>query len=642
MSTGTTLAGNVVANFGLEIGIFAGLSILMTFFILKEIKGDFKNLDTFFASKPWPFLTSDKKLVHYTRSLKVITIVLLIVPYVALGVWGGIIIDASKYSGYSLLSGVAILLLGSAAVLFSVAVLYIKWSFFKIKVISIIALTLAFILYTAFQLYAVFETSPASFTGLSAVFLTLNAVVMVFLTFLSYSKKKGSMLDILAMANKPGVNPAIYTKYNDLNVQKQQNALLDDPEYVVTEKEILDHLTIVADKKEFKFSILSGGIQSIFANKKKSAKMLTLSLIYGIAVGILIVYGYLANNYCTERNLGWLTAVAVYTTDLVVYLMSHLDLHDGPLTLSFIVVGIRLFLFGFGSNYWFMGYCALYLLLTSTIGWKAAVHWLPLQLFKKKKKVEKVNILVKILRSFTFVYLFTVLGFGIIIIIVSKISLDVPSPTVRVYGTDYQFWVFGIAAILISLTLEALFITYRFHQRLEKGIKDKLKFCCAKRDISTFVFTAIFAYCFAIVVGALWYAIVKNLFILLTAIIIPLVFLFGYIFWINFKENDYNILADITILNKKIQKIIDNKKKEGDKLKSKLEKTKSQPDVESVVLEDKKEFTYEYLSFGLHSKELKLHEEWRGQMNFFKAFFKRKLLKADYYNLFSSRIKEND
>lgn len=161
--------------------------------------------------------------------------------------------------------------------------------------------------------------------------------------------------------------------------------LLDD-EYKVTETEILKHMTFVQKKAEFKRSIVAGGIPSTFKGKKPWVKRVAIGILYGIAVGILIGYGYIVDSKTNDGNLGFLTAIATFVSDVFIFLISHLKMPNGPMTTTFLIVGMRVFLFAFGGDYWFVGYCLLFLLVTITIGWYLATLNLPLEVYKPKKK----------------------------------------------------------------------------------------------------------------------------------------------------------------------------------------------------------------------------------------------------------------
>lgn len=84
---------------------------------------------------------------------------------------------------------------------------------------------------------------------------------------------------------------------------------------------------------------------------------------YLIALGVLIAYAIVVYYNTTEKSLGPLTAIAVVTTDLMIFFMMKCKLSKGPTQASILLVGFRACLFGFGGDYWFLGYCLLYLIL---------------------------------------------------------------------------------------------------------------------------------------------------------------------------------------------------------------------------------------------------------------------------------------
>ena len=61
--------------------------------------------------------------------------------------------------------------------------------------------------------------------------------------------------------------------------------------------------------------------------------------------------------------MGPITAIAVVTTDLILFFLMKCKIANGPLEISILVIGFRILLFGFGGNLWFLGYCLLYILL---------------------------------------------------------------------------------------------------------------------------------------------------------------------------------------------------------------------------------------------------------------------------------------
>lgn len=647
MSGTTVVADSVLSYFGFEIGVFTIVTIFSSFFVLRQIKGNFKNLEHFFASKKWPFLNSDSGFIRSTRILTIIAICLLIMPIISLIIWGIMVLVVLNRYDMSNIAGVSIFLVGFSVIFFAMAVLYVKWSYFKIKIISIIFAIVAAILYFAFQLYALLDVSTPSFLGLSAVFLSINAIIMVLITSMVYSNNTGSILDIFdRLPPTTNKEDAVDSKYNKFTVEEQFEKLLNDPEYEVTEKEILRYVTIISSRKDFSSSVLSGGLHTIFRKRSLVFKRIFLLSLYLISVGVLVAYAIIVDKYLPEASLGWVTLVAVVTTDVITFFASQLNISHGPSTLTLLIVGMRCFLFGFGGTYWFLGYCSLYLLLGIVIGWKTVDRYFPLEIDYSKEK-NTASWYKRIIKEPLFTYAVVNVVFIIVVAVVAAVtSLDIPRGVFSVFGKDYALWVFGIASILISFTCLAIMTTFRLHQRRLKDIKDKFKFPLIKREFSTYLVFACFTYLFAALCGILWYVIVEDIFVLLTALIVPPVIIAIYMFYLNFKKNDYRFLADIKDQNIKTKAYLEGQAKTK-QLKSMLtSKVTGKEDLEAVELKEevsRNDGVPEFLNFSKSAgkKKFVINEDWRDSMNFFQAFIKRKLLYSDYVNILSSNKYNN-
>jgi len=647
MSEDTTIHTSLLSYFGLEIGIFTLISLFAAFFVLKSIKGNPQNLEFFFAKKKWPFLSSDRSFTRYTNLLTIGTLTFIIIPIISLIIWGSLVSSLADDGVISKVPGVSIFLIGFAVIFFVIAILYVQWSYFKIKIISLVFVSFAMIFYFAFQIYALLEQQTPSFLGVSAVFLSINAIIMVTIAMMSHSNPKCSILDILDQLKQTNnKEEAIDTKYNNLSLDEQYEKLLGDSDYEVTEKELKKYISIVSDKKEFNYSILSGGLQSVFRNKSLWLKRIILCSLYALSIGVLIAYAVIVENRLPEKYLGYITAVAVITTDIIIFFITQLKISHGQTTLSFLIVGMRSFLFGFGGDYWFLGYCSLYLLLGLVIGWKMVERYFPLELNLAKKKVSE-PFYQRILQTPLFTYGIINIVFIIIVAIIASVdSSSIPKELFSVLGKEYELWVFGIASILINFTILAILATFRLHQRRLSGLKDKIKFPFFSKWFSTYL---VFAYCtygFAILCGILWYVIVEDIFVLLTALIIPPVILAVYVLYINYKKNEYKIIADIKTWNTKTQSIIDS---HANAKKSQTLKPEQKEEVDIVDLKEdkKKELEQEnelpeFLNFSgsAGTKKLIIYEDWRAnKLSFFQAFLKKKLLPSDYRIIFSSKIK---
>ena len=135
------------------------------------------------------------------------------------------------------------------------------------------------------------------------------------------------------------------------------------PDYKPTKGEVFSIFSIAKEPEELRNTILGGGFQTFFSSYSLSVQRFILIFLYLIAIGVLVVYAWIIYEKSNFPYLGPTTAIAVVTTDVIVFLLIGSKLTNGPLKICLIMVAFRAFLFGFGGNKWFLGYCSLYILL---------------------------------------------------------------------------------------------------------------------------------------------------------------------------------------------------------------------------------------------------------------------------------------
>lgn len=113
--------------------------------------------------------------------------------------------------------------------------------------------------------------------------------------------------------------------------------------------------------------LLTGGIYSTVSNHPRKKWIIggiyLLSLTCLLALALIIYYN------TSYGILGCVTAIAVLTTDAIMVMIINLqnEFYVTPNIASLLVFVIRVCLFGFTAEYWFMGYCLLYLLVMAYI-----------------------------------------------------------------------------------------------------------------------------------------------------------------------------------------------------------------------------------------------------------------------------------
>lgn len=98
-------------------------------------------------------------------------------------------------------------------------------------------------------------------------------------------------------------------------------------------------------------------------------KIIIMVVLYLLSLGVLIAYSIIVYYKTPEKKLGPLTSIAVVTTDLIIFYLMNCRLVKGPMHTSILLVGFRACLFGFGGDYWFLGYCLLYFILVVYLGY---------------------------------------------------------------------------------------------------------------------------------------------------------------------------------------------------------------------------------------------------------------------------------
>lgn len=68
--------------------------------------------------------------------------------------------------------------------------------------------------------------------------------------------------------------------------------------------------------------------------------------------------------YVNYKYLAPVTAIATSTTDFIIFLLMGAKFTQGPYQIAVLIVMFRALLFGFGGDWWFIGYCILYMLLS--------------------------------------------------------------------------------------------------------------------------------------------------------------------------------------------------------------------------------------------------------------------------------------
>lgn len=95
--------------------------------------------------------------------------------------------------------------------------------------------------------------------------------------------------------------------------------------------------------------------------------------------------------------------------------------------------------------------------------------------------------------------------------------------------------------------------TLQIYTRHLNKIKRIKKFFIFKESINEYYIWLVATYILIVIFGIIWWSITKEYIFMLSCFFFPLVYECYLILYYNWKLNDYSILGDIEVFNKKIE-----------------------------------------------------------------------------------------
>lgn len=214
--------------------------------------------------------------------------------------------------------------------------------------------------------------------------------------------------------------------------------------------------------------ILTGGLYSTLCNHPK--KYWIVGGIYSASCLVLLALALIVYYATPYGLLGPVTAIAVLTTDAIILLIINLEeeLFVSPNVVSVLIFVIRICLFGFSADFWFMGYCLLYLLLMTYIFYLIVDKNYPS--FEKipTMEVKRINVL----KMPETVGLFGTLLFSAIIFYLgNQKQINIPVTTIKIGSLDYPFWAIGIGCIILAIAWYFYLTSLRLLQRRRSRVR---------------------------------------------------------------------------------------------------------------------------------------------------------------------------
>ena len=118
----------------------------------------------------------------------------------------------------------------------------------------------------------------------------------------------------------------------------------------------------------------------------------------------------------------------------------------------------------------------------------------------------------------------------------------------------YPFWGYGIATLLISLTVFLYILSLRLYKRKMNRIID-----LNSKIFDAYYLALFFTYAVIITLGVVWWSVVKEHLILFSCLFLPIIYECLLVIFYNWSMNDYKILANVAEYNKKMKKFKEEK-----------------------------------------------------------------------------------
>ena len=196
-----------------------------------------------------------------------------------------------------------------------------------------------------------------------------------------------------------------------------------------------------------------------------------------------------------DSKLGTITAIAVFATDIILYLYAHSLIATSPAEISLHLTLFRICLFVLGGNYWIYGYSLLYLYFGIYLVYNIAVIRFPFMEDIIEDEVEDMkggegkSYMLDIATTPEFLLTISTVLFGVLLAVMKATTPDgVPLRDKKLDQENFEYWVYGIFALLGVFLVFFLILVYRIFKRKRNGIDSKTYFYVHYKQIDLFWF----------------------------------------------------------------------------------------------------------------------------------------------------------
>ena len=318
-------------------------------------------------------------------------------------------------------------------------------------------------------------------------------------------------------------------------------------------KEEIIRVVKIWKKEDEPPEIIDGGIYGYLTRLKMIWRAMIIVITYLLSLFVLLIYSIVVKVHSIFEYQATVNSVAVVTTDIILFMLILITKKQGtsPIVNAAVAVAVRLCIIALSGDYWFAGYCLLYLILFIYISGLIINKYYPPYEQIPTSKVIKTNIF----RMPETPLLFLLLMFsGLVYFMGNNDGKTVPILSITLNGTAYPFWAVGVACILLSFSVFFYLMSLRIIQRARDRIRAIRFYYVGCEVCGEYYFFLLCSYVFLIILGFYFYYKTDSSIVWASCVFLPLFYQAFVVFYANWKENDYLILGDMQIYNKKLKK----------------------------------------------------------------------------------------
>lgn len=545
------------------LGAFFGISLFMTLWFLDRVQGKAYRIQDFLSDREWHILKSEKAINNVNFMLKISCWIFFTLPVITLCFWGSGVIARLSDDSKKTSPGISILLIGFGIMSLLWGVFKIKWNRYRTSVQSTISIVFGLGCMIAYKLQATFIAEDETYFGVSAIFFTMNCVIMILLAHINNPKGGLHIKDVIEkLPEGEPLDINRQTHYDD-----EITKAYEDDDYLPTQAEVFEMFTInrVSKRKGLR-GVFEGGIRRVFYSCSAIQKCLFSFALYSIALLLMGAYAWIGYVVQDDSGISIITMVTIIATDFLVYLYIYAKISESPAEISLHLVIFRICMFILDGEHWIYGLCLLYLYIGIFLGYHIAKLRFPFldevidESVEDQDEEEKTS--YDIASSPEFLFVIATIGFAIIIGVMQAIKPhDIPLPRYTIDKQSYPFYAYALFAVLLVFFSIFAILAYRVFTRQRTGVQRKVNlFVHFKEYNLLFFFLTVDYLLVCLIMIILWWATEDRRY-LAVGILTPLAGCFLINAYLRFVLNDFRYLQKVEEINKFVDK--HNKKVAG-------------------------------------------------------------------------------